>query len=253
MGSTYIKRQFWDSPALARKDYLLLPLSIFSRAKKAHKHKEAHRKPPIWDPTLKFFMWGPLLLENKAKGATHIKNLGLHWGPLHSLCGYFFMCFFRLPILGEIQEFRPCTRQSGSQNLGELKLTDSCGARECIAFGTSVWCGEANGPIADELVPFGCADFERELSGPISRDVAIVSLRYPLSRDTFSAIPANPQQGAIPPLWCLVFHRDISAIPHFAAYCAIFVRYPRKTSTKEFCDTIAESIARYEKYRCWAS
>ena len=38
------------------------------------------------------------------------------------------------------------------------------------------------------------------LSGPISRDTAIVSLRYPLSRDTFSAIPAIPQQGAIPPL-----------------------------------------------------
>ena len=26
-----------------------------------------------------------------------------------------------------------------------------------------------------------------------------------------------------------------------------------KTSTKTFCDTIATSIARYEKYRCWAS
>ena len=31
--------------------------------------------------------------------------------------------------------------------------------------------------------------------------------------------------------------------------CAI----PIKTSTKEFCDTIATSIAHYEKYRCWAS
>ena len=30
------------------------------------------------------------------------------------------------------------------------------------------------------------------------------------------------------------------------------MRYPRKTSTKKNCDTIAESIARYEKYRCWA-
>ena len=35
------------------------------------------------------------------------------------------------------------------------------------------------------------------LSGPISCDIAIVSLLYPLSRDTFSAIPAIPQQGAI--------------------------------------------------------
>ena len=31
------------------------------------------------------------------------------------------------------------------------------------------------------------------------------------------------------------------------------MRYPIKTSSKEFCDTIATSIARYEKYRCWAS
>ena len=31
--------------------------------------------------------------------------------------------------------------------------------------------------------------------------------------------------------------------------CAI----PHKTSTKEFCDTIATNIAQYEKYRCWAS
>ena len=27
----------------------------------------------------------------------------------------------------------------------------------------------------------------------------------------------------------------------------------KKTSTKEVCDTIATNIARYEKYRCWAS
>ena len=92
----------------------------------------------------------------------------------------------------------------------------------------------------------------RVLSGPISRDIAIVSLRYPLSRDTFSAMAASPQQGAMPP-WCLLLHRHISAIPHFATYRAILVRYPRKTSTKTFCDTIAESIARYEKYRYWAS
>ena len=31
------------------------------------------------------------------------------------------------------------------------------------------------------------------------------------------------------------------------------MRYPIKTSMKTFCDTIATSIARYEKYRCWAS
>ena len=51
----------------------------------------------------------------------------------------------------------------------------------------------------------------------------------------------------------LILHRHILAIPHFAMYRAMIVRYPTKTSTKKFCDTIATSIARYEKYRCWAS
>ena len=55
------------------------------------------------------------------------------------------------------------------------------------------------------------------------------------------------------PPWHLVSHRHICAIPPFATYRAIIVRYPTKTSTKEFCDTIARSIARYEKYRCWFS
>ena len=62
-----------------------------SRAKKAHEHKETRPTSPILDPILKFFMWA-LLLENKGEGTTHIKNLGLHWGPLHSLCGY--LCEF---------------------------------------------------------------------------------------------------------------------------------------------------------------
>ena len=91
------------------------------------------------------------------------------------------------------------------------------------------------------------------LSGPISRDTAILSLRYPISRDTFSGRLASPQNGAIPPPWYLVSHRHICAIPHFATYRAIIVRYPTKTSAKEFCDTIAASIARYEKYRYWGS
>ena len=56
-----------------------------------------------------------------------------------------------------------------------------------------------------------------------------------------------------PPPWYLILHRHIRAIPHFATYRAIIVRYPLKTSTRDFCDTIATSITRYEKYRCWAS
>ena len=69
----------------------------------------------------------------------------------------------------------------------------------------------------------------------------------------FLSHPGKPPTKCDTLPWCLLLHRHISAIPHFATYRAILVRYPRKTSTKEFCDTIAESIARYEKYRCWAS
>ena len=39
-----------------------------------------------------------------------------------------------------------------------------------------------------------------------------------------------PQDGAIPPPWYLVSHRHIFAIPLFATYRAIIVRYPTKTS-----------------------
>ena len=62
----------------------------------------------------------------------------------------------------------------------------------------------------------------------------------------------SPKKVRYPPLY-LILDRRIRAIPHFATHRAIIVRYPIKTSTKEFCDTIATSIARYEKYRCWAS
>ena len=55
------------------------------------------------------------------------------------------------------------------------------------------------------------------------------------------------------PPWYLILHRHICAIPHFATYRVIHARYPIKTNTKEFCDTIATHIAQYEKYRCWAS
>ena len=106
---------------------------------------------------------------------------------------------------------------------------------------------------AHENAQMGVHMARGQLSGPIPRDTAILSLRYPISRDTFSGRVALPQNGAIPPLWHLVSHRHICAIPHFATYRAIIVRYPTKTSTKEFCDAIAASIARYGKYRYWAS
>ena len=108
-----------------------------------------------------------------------------------------------------------------------------------------------SGPdLRNTLCVFVCIWY---LSGPISRDTAILSLRYPISRDTFFGRLALRQNGAIPPSWYLILHRHIRAIPHFATYRTIIVRFPIKTRTNKFCDTIATSIARYEKYRCWAS
>ena len=42
----------------------------------------------------------------------------------------------------------------------------------------------------------------------------------------------SPKMVRYPPLVHLVSHRHICAIPHFATYRAIIVRYPTKTSTK---------------------
>ena len=92
----------------------------------------------------------------------------------------------------------------------------------------------------------------RRLSGPISRDIAILSLIPHIAWYFLREVCAPPKWCDTPP-WYLVSDRHICAIPHFATYRAIIVRYPTKRSTKLFCDTIATSIARYEKYRCWAS
>ena len=62
-----------------------------------------------------------------------------------------------------------------------------------------------------------------------------------------------PKLCDTPPPLVLSFSQAYCAIPHFATYRAITVRYPIKINTKDFCDTIATSIARYETYRCWAS
>ena len=66
------------------------------------------------------------------------------------------------------------------------------------------------------------------LGGPhIPPDIAILSLRYPISR----AMPLQRERESIHPkscdalICCLVSHRHICAIPHFATYRAIIVRY----------------------------
>ena len=71
-------------------------------------NKATHPTSPISDPTLKFFMWGSLLLENKGEGTTYIKNVGLHWGPLHSFLWVFlYVFFFSFPKSGTKNPERP--------------------------------------------------------------------------------------------------------------------------------------------------
>ena len=100
------------------------------------------------------------------------------------------------------------------------------------------------------------------LREPSSRRQPQYCIKF-LPVDAIAAIPHIARfffrEVSTPPKWCdnpylyLVSHRHICAIPHFATYRAIIVRYPTKTITRDFCDTIAAGIARYEKYRCWAS
>ena len=77
----------------------------------------------------------------------------------------------------------------------------------------------------------------RVLSGPILRDIATLSLRYPILRNTFPGRLALLQNGAIPPLGTYSFtrvfftqsHRHICAIPHFATYREMIVRVSPST------------------------
>ena len=89
------------------------------------------------------------------------------------------------------------------------------------------------------------------ISDPRSRNIAQLSLRYPIQRGRL----ALSQNGAVPPP-CpryLVSHGHICAIPHSETYRDNCAMPPIKTSTNEFCNAIATSIARYEEYRSWAS
>ena len=61
-------------------------------------------------------------------------------------------------------------------------------------------------------------------SGPISRDIATLSLRYSILHGAFSGRLALPQNGPIPPLDTQFRKRRVCAIPHFATYRAIIVR-----------------------------
>ena len=67
------------------------------------------------------------------------------------------------------------------------------------------------------------------------------------------------QRGWQLPNWCdtptlaLSFTQAHLCDTPIATYPAIIVRYPNQNKHQQVCDTIATSIARYEKYHCWAS
>ena len=64
-------------------------------------------------------------------------------------------------------------------------------------------------------------------------DIAILSLRYPISRDTFLREVSTPPKRCDTTPFVLT-HTHIGAIPHFATYRAIIVRYPIKQARKSF-------------------
>ena len=102
------------------------------------------------------------------------------------------------------------------------------------------------------LESLGAHACDPDLSGPMSRDIAILSQRYPISRNTFPGrLTSTPPKRRDTPLVLSLTqtHLYIRVISHFTTYRVIFMRYP----IPSFCDTIARNIARYEKYRCWAS
>ena len=70
------------------------------------------------------------------------------------------------------------------------------------------------------------------LSGPISRDVAILSLRYPISRDTLLGRLGLAQNCAIPHLGTS-FHTGTPVLYPILQHIAISVQYPMKTCPKK--------------------
>ena len=90
-----------------------------------------------------------------------------------------------------------------------------------------------------------------QLCGPISHDVAILLLRYPISRDTFSVVSPLPPKRCDTPFTSTDINVRYPILQKIANTCAI---PPNKhKNTKERGDAIATRIARYERYRCGAS
>ena len=91
------------------------------------------------------------------------------------------------------------------------------------------------------------------LVAPYRAILPYLSLRYPISRDTFSGRLAAPQMVRYSPMLLSFTQAHLCDTPFCNISREKLCDTPTKTSTKSFCDTIAASIARYEKYRCWAS
>ena len=80
-----------------------------------------------------------------------------------------------------------------------------------------------------------------------------VGVSETLPSDTLSGISVLTQNGAMPPPLGTEFHTGTSVRYPILLHIGDNGATPPKTRTDEFCDTIAGSIAQYEKYRCWAS
>ena len=65
-----------------------------------------------------------------------------------------------------------------------------------------------------------------KLSGLVSSDTAILSLRYPISLHTFLRGASTPPKRCDTLPLDLILDRHIRAISHFATYRTIIVRYP---------------------------
>ena len=85
----------------------------------------------------------------------------------------------------------------------------------------------------DELLQ---ARREKKLLQDFHKSFHSISAYFPQT-----ALVDSSSQNSVAP-WYLGSHRHICAIPHFATHHAITVRYPIKTSRKEFCDAIVWKV-----------
>ena len=81
------------------------------------------------------------------------------------------------------------------------------------------------------------------LSGPISRDTGYYRCDTPYRAILFKGGWRSPKMVRYPP-WYLVSQRHICAIPHFATYRAIIVRYPIKKQAQNDFAILSLQVSR---------